>query len=115
GVATASLVWAMLRLSGAAVDEPARRFLHELFPEEARDRVDWLVNRNGRALAVVAGGLILLAVVWLGGPGAAIVVGAVGSLAWLVTALLLRARYGPLVLQTSLVNRIDFDPLRADD
>lgn len=115
GVATASLVWAMLRLSVSAVDDPARRFLHELFPTELRARVDWLVDRNGRALAMVGGGLLLLAATHMGDPSAAAVVSLGLALVWLVVALVLRARYGQLVLATSLANRIDFDQLRSGD
>lgn len=115
GVAAASLVWAMLRLSIAAVDEPARRFLHDLFPMEVRDRVDWLINRNGRALAVMAGGLVLFALLEVVGPQGAIVASVLAAKVWLIVAIVLRARYGQLVLATSLANRIDFDQMRAED
>ena len=36
GVAAFALVWAMLRLGGASIDEPARRYLYDLFPVELR-------------------------------------------------------------------------------
>ena len=115
GIGATALVWAMLRLGGAAVDEPARRFLFDLFPEELRERVDWLANRSGRNFAMACGSLLLIPIFYLGGPSAVTdtVVVLVGV--WLVVAALFRARYGRLVLATSLMNRVDFDQLRPDD
>lgn len=115
GIAAVALVWALLRLGGAAVDEPARRFLFDLFPVELRERVDWLANRSGRNFATACGSLLLIPIFYLGGPVAVTTTIALLIGVWLIVAALFRARYGQLVLATSLMNRVDFDQLRPDD
>ena len=115
GVAGYALVWAMLRLGGSSIDEPARRYLYDLFPVELRERVDWLVNRGGRTLAAALGSVLLLPVFYLGGTTGAAAAVAVGVALWLAVVALFRARYGRLVLATSLMNRVDFDQLRPGD
>jgi hypothetical protein len=113
GLLALSSLWAVLRLGSASLDGPAREFLEELFPTELRQPVDWLVHRTGRAVALVLGAL-LLALSQLGGLAPVAGVTLAAAAVWLALALLLRARYGRLVLQTSLMNRVDFDALRPE-
>jgi CRP/FNR family cyclic AMP-dependent transcriptional regulator len=114
GLLALASLWSVLRLGSASLDTPAREFLEELFPTELRHRVDWLVHRTGRAVALIVGSLLLLAVYELGGMGPVAGAALLAAATWLALTLVFRTRYGRLVLQTSLMNRVDFDALRPE-